>query len=31
MLKKAFGRDPKASIGLSNRGRFLEKVKPQRK
>jgi len=31
MLKKAFGRDPKVSIGLSNRGRFLEKIKPLRK
>ena len=30
MLKKAFGRDPKVSIGLSNRGRFLEKIKPLR-
>jgi nicotinic acid mononucleotide adenylyltransferase len=28
MLKKAFGRDPEVSIGLSNRGRFLEKIKP---
>jgi nicotinate (nicotinamide) nucleotide adenylyltransferase len=30
MLKKAFGRDPKVSIGLSNRGLFLEKIKPLR-
>jgi nicotinate (nicotinamide) nucleotide adenylyltransferase len=31
MLKKAFGRDPKVSIGLSNRGLFLEKLDPLRK
>ena len=31
MLKKAFGRDPKVSIGLSNRGLFFEKIKPLRK
>jgi len=31
LLKKAFGRDPKVSIGLSNRGLFLEKIKPLRK
>ncbi|OGP89728.1 MAG: hypothetical protein A2156_00780 [Deltaproteobacteria bacterium RBG_16_48_10] len=31
MLKKVFGRDPKISIGLSNRGLFLEKLKPLRK
>jgi nicotinate (nicotinamide) nucleotide adenylyltransferase len=31
MLIKAFGRDPNISIGLSNRGRFLEKIKPLRK
>ena len=31
MLKKVFGRDPKVSIGLSNRGLFLEKLKPLRK
>jgi nicotinamide-nucleotide amidase len=30
MLKKVFGRDPKVSIGLSNRGLFLEKLKPLR-
>jgi nicotinamide-nucleotide amidase len=30
MLRKAFGRDPKVSIGLSNRGLFLEKIKPLR-
>jgi nicotinate (nicotinamide) nucleotide adenylyltransferase len=30
MLKKTFGRDPKVSIGLSNRGLFLEKLKPLR-
>ncbi len=31
MLKKAFGRDPKVSIGISNRGLFIEKLKPLRK
>ncbi len=31
MLKRAFGRDPKVSIGLSNRGLFIEKLKPLRK
>jgi nicotinate (nicotinamide) nucleotide adenylyltransferase len=28
MLKKVFGKDPKISIGLSNQGLFLEKLKP---
>jgi len=31
MVKKVFGRDPKVSIGLSNRGLFIEKLKPLRK
>jgi nicotinate (nicotinamide) nucleotide adenylyltransferase len=31
MLKKAFGKNPKISIGLSNRGLFLEKINPLRK
>ena len=31
MLKKVFGRDPRFSIGLSNRGLFLEKLNPLRK
>ena len=30
MLKKVFGKDPKISIGLSNQGLFLEKLKPLR-
>ena len=30
MLKKVFGRNPKVSIGLSNQGLFLEKLKPLR-
>jgi nicotinate (nicotinamide) nucleotide adenylyltransferase len=30
MLRKAFGKDPKISIGLANRGLFLEKLKPLR-
>jgi nicotinamide-nucleotide amidase len=30
MLKEVFRRDPKVSIGLSNRGLFLEKIKPLR-
>jgi nicotinate (nicotinamide) nucleotide adenylyltransferase len=28
MLKKVFGKDPKISIGISNQGLFLEKLKP---
>jgi hypothetical protein len=28
MVNKVFGRDPKISIGLSNRGLFLQKLKP---
>ena len=31
MLQITFRRDPKISIGLSNRGLFLEKIKPLRK
>ena len=31
MVNKVFGRDPKISIGLSNRGLFLQKLKPLRK
>ncbi len=30
MLKRAFGRDAKISMGVSNRGLFLEKLKPLR-
>ncbi len=30
MVKKVFQKDPKISIGLSNRGLFLEKLKPLR-
>ncbi len=30
MLKKVFRRDPKVSIGLSNQGLFLEKLRPLR-
>lgn len=30
MLKRVFGRNPKVSIGLSNRGLFVEKLKPLR-
>ena len=31
MMEKVFGKDPRISIGLTNRGLFLQKIKPLRK